>query len=165
MKLLLRTPFEKYTAKLLLMNRASSVAEHFPTNSLNCLRLSPRNTTYPPGIPTSSCIIRWAHTDIKVPDFSEYRRPSCRCSNVESKKSVDERRAFSYFMTAACWAGALYSTKAIMWHFVTYMAASGDVLAMAKIEIKLSEIPEGSNITYKWRGNTPWYLVNLGSLR
>lgn len=32
------------------------------------------------------------------------------------------------------------------------MSASADVLALAKIEIKLNEIPEGKNVTFKWRG-------------
>lgn len=32
------------------------------------------------------------------------------------------------------------------------MSASADVLAMAKIEIKLSDIPEGKSVTFKWRG-------------
>ncbi|NXR86970.1 UCRI protein, partial [Hypocryptadius cinnamomeus] len=27
-----------------------------------------------------------------------------------------------------------------------------DVLALSKIEIKLSDIPEGKNMTFKWRG-------------
>lgn len=32
------------------------------------------------------------------------------------------------------------------------MSASADVLALAKIEIKLSDIPEGKSMTFKWRG-------------
>lgn len=32
------------------------------------------------------------------------------------------------------------------------MAASADVLALAKIEVKLSDIPEGKSVTFKWRG-------------
>lgn len=32
------------------------------------------------------------------------------------------------------------------------MSASADVLALAKIEIKLADIPEGKNATFKWRG-------------
>ena len=32
------------------------------------------------------------------------------------------------------------------------MAASADVLALAKIEIKLSDIAEGKSVTFKWRG-------------
>lgn len=32
------------------------------------------------------------------------------------------------------------------------MSASADVLALAKIEVKLSDIPEGKSVTFKWRG-------------
>ena len=32
------------------------------------------------------------------------------------------------------------------------MSASADVLALAKIEVKLNDIPEGKNVTFKWRG-------------
>lgn len=32
------------------------------------------------------------------------------------------------------------------------MSATADVLALAKIEIKLADIPEGKNVTFKWRG-------------
>nr|CAI5826763.1 unnamed protein product [Callosobruchus analis] len=36
--------------------------------------------------------------------------------------------------------------------FVLNMAASADVLAMAKIEVNLLEIPEGKSVSFKWRG-------------
>jgi len=32
------------------------------------------------------------------------------------------------------------------------MAASADVLALAKVEVELSSIPEGKNVIIKWRG-------------
>jgi ubiquinol-cytochrome c reductase iron-sulfur subunit len=32
------------------------------------------------------------------------------------------------------------------------MAASADVLAMAKVEVDLAQIPEGKNVIIKWRG-------------
>lgn len=57
------------------------------------------------------------------------------------------------------------------------MSASADVLALAKIEINLDEIPEGKNVTFKWRGK-PLFVrhrtaeevdkeaaVDVGSLR
>ena len=36
-------------------------------------------------------------------------------------------------------------------HLLHYYSIQ-DVLAMAKIEIKLADIPEGKNMTFKWRG-------------
>lgn len=48
-------------------------------------------------------------------------------------------------------AGA-YAAKTVVSEFVASLSASADVLAMAKLEIKLEEIPEGKNMTFKWRG-------------
>ncbi|KAG7107571.1 Cytochrome b-c1 complex subunit Rieske like protein [Verticillium longisporum] len=36
--------------------------------------------------------------------------------------------------------------------FLVNMSASADVLAMAKVEVDLSAIPEGKNVVIKWRG-------------
>ena len=38
-----------------------------------------------------------------------------------------------------------------MTQFISSMSASADVLAMAKIEINLADIPEGKNAVFKWR--------------
>lgn len=47
---------------------------------------------------------------------------------------------------------AAYGAKSVVTHFISSMSASADVLALAKIEIKLADIPEGKSITFKWRG-------------
>jgi ubiquinol-cytochrome c reductase iron-sulfur subunit len=47
---------------------------------------------------------------------------------------------------------AAYSAKAVVSQFISSMSASADVLALAKIEIKLNDIPEGKSVTFKWRG-------------
>ena len=44
-----------------------------------------------------------------------------------------------------------YGAKAIVRDIVSNLAPSADVLALAKIEVKLSDIPEGKNVTVKWR--------------
>lgn len=46
----------------------------------------------------------------------------------------------------------IYSAKTVVTQFVSSMSASADVLALAKIEIKLDDIPEGKSLTFKWRG-------------
>ena len=48
-------------------------------------------------------------------------------------------------------AGA-YTAKSLVNTFVSSMSPSADVLALAKIEINLSDIPEGKNMVFKWRG-------------
>jgi ubiquinol-cytochrome c reductase iron-sulfur subunit len=120
---------------------------------------------------------RYAHTDIKYPDFSEYRHSSTLDPNQPSSQSAVDRRAYSYMLVGAGGVATAYVAKTLVTEFVSTMSASADVLAMAKIEIKLSEIPEGKNMTFKWRGK-PLFVrhrtqaeiddvtaVDVGSLR
>lgn len=55
-------------------------------------------------------------------------------------------------VTAVTTVSVAYAAKNVVTQFISTMSASADVLAMAKIEIKLSDIPEGKNMTFKWRG-------------
>lgn len=102
------------------------------------------------GVPVSTQV-RLAHTDIRVPDFSDYRRDSTK-RPASASKSADDRRAFTYLLVGGGAVASAYSAKAVVTQFVTSMSASADVLALAKIEIKLAEIPEGKSVTFKWRG-------------
>ncbi|XP_058485426.1 cytochrome b-c1 complex subunit Rieske, mitochondrial [Solea solea] len=96
--------------------------------------------------------VRFAHTDIKIPDFSDYRRLDVVDPKKSSQESSETRRAFSYLATGATVVVGVYSAKALVTQFISTMSASADVLALSKIEIKLGEIPEGKNMTFKWRG-------------
>ena len=42
--------------------------------------------------------------------------------------------------------------KSTVAEFLGTMAASADVLALAKVEVELASIPEGKNVIIKWRG-------------
>uniref|UniRef100_T1J524 Cytochrome b-c1 complex subunit Rieske, mitochondrial n=1 Tax=Strigamia maritima TaxID=126957 RepID=T1J524_STRMM len=96
--------------------------------------------------------IRLAHTDIKVPDFTAYRKEASKDPRKPARETIDTRQTFSYLVAAAGCVGGAYAAKGVVTMFVSSMAASADVLALAKIEIKLAEIPEGKNMTIKWRG-------------
>ncbi|XP_072527314.1 cytochrome b-c1 complex subunit Rieske, mitochondrial [Salminus brasiliensis] len=96
--------------------------------------------------------VRFAHTDIKIPDFSDYRRNDVLDPAKSSKDSSDSRKAFSYLITGTTAVMGVYAAKTVVVQFVTSMSASADVLAMSKIEVKLGNIPEGKNVTFKWRG-------------
>lgn len=143
--------------------------------------------------------VRFAHTDIQIPDFSDYRRKSVERPAAKNV-SGEERKTFTYLMVggkcfmsfvsfwqkprsilsvkslAASAVGA-YGSKVMVYDFISSMSASADVLALAKIEIKLSDIPEGKSMTFKWRGK-PLFVrhrtaseiaaeeaVNVGELR
>lgn len=109
------------------------------------------NVTLATG-PAVSFQIRWAHTDITVPDWSNYRRPATKSPTSQAKDSDESRKSFTYLLSGTTAVAAAYSAKALVTQFIGSMSASADVLALAKIEIKLGEIPEGKNVTFKWRG-------------
>lgn len=71
---------------------------------------------------------------------------------VRSSDSEDSRKNFTYLLAGGLGASSVYGAKSIVTHFVSSMSASADVLALAKIEIKLADIPEGKSVTFKWRG-------------
>jgi len=104
------------------------------------------------GINTTSTV-RCAHTDVRIPDFTDYRRNSTKDPTSRNRDSAAGRQSFSYLITGvATGITGAYCAKTIVTDLVMSMSASADVLALAKIEIKLGDIPEGKNVTFKWRG-------------
>ncbi|KAF9817435.1 hypothetical protein IEO21_03392 [Rhodonia placenta] len=82
-----------------------------------------------------------AQIEPQVPDFSHYEA-----------KSDATNRGVSYFMIGSLGLLSASVAKSTVTEFLTTMAASADVLAMAKVEIELGTIPEGKNVIIKWRG-------------
>jgi len=101
----------------------------------------------------STASVRCAHTDVRVPDFSDYRRNATKEPTSRNKESLPARQSFTYLISgAAAGLTGAYCAKTIVTDLVMSMSASADVLALAKIEIKLGDIPEGKNACFKWRG-------------
>jgi len=96
--------------------------------------------------------IRMAHTDLRVPDFSTYRLKSRQDPAKKSAESEVGAKTGSYLVMGAGALGSTYAAKAVVTQFVMSLSASADVLALAKIEVKLGDIPEGKNAAFKWRG-------------
>lgn len=101
---------------------------------------------------TTATQVRFAHTDIRTPDFSDYRRDAVKRPSARSSETAESRKSFTYLLVGGAAVASAYSAKMLVHQFVGSMAASADVLALAKIEIKLDEIPEGKSVTFKWRG-------------
>ncbi|XP_032876286.1 LOW QUALITY PROTEIN: cytochrome b-c1 complex subunit Rieske, mitochondrial-like [Amblyraja radiata] len=101
---------------------------------------------------TLSSRVRYAHSDIRVPDFSDYRRQDVQDSKTSSQGSSDTRKGFSYLLTGTTAVMGAYAAKSVITQFITSMSVSADVLALSKIEVKLGDIPEGKNMTFNWRG-------------
>ena len=93
---------------------------------------------------------RYAHTDLKVPNFEEYRYNS----NKDANKNSDDlgRRTAAYGILGGGGMLTVHGVKNTVTQLVGSMGASADVLALAKIEVSLSDIPEGKNAIFKWQG-------------
>jgi ubiquinol-cytochrome c reductase iron-sulfur subunit len=76
-----------------------------------------------------------------VPDFSGYKA-----------KDESTNRATSYLMIGAMGVLSASVAKSSVTGFLETMAASADVLALAKVEVEMSSVAEGSNVIIKWRG-------------
>ncbi|MCU0888243.1 MAG: ubiquinol-cytochrome c reductase iron-sulfur subunit [Rubritepida sp.] len=63
------------------------------------------------------------------------------------------------FLKLTTTAFAVVGVGAIAWPFVSYMAPSRDVLALASTEVDLSPIAEGQSVTVMWRGK-PVFVRN-----
>ncbi|NXC39195.1 UCRI protein, partial [Penelope pileata] len=96
--------------------------------------------------------VRFVHNDVTIPDFSAYRRQDVLDATTSSQTSSEARKGFSYLVTATTCVAAAYAAKSAVTQFISSLSASADVLALSKIEIKLSDIPEGKNMAFKWRG-------------
>merc|ERR1712142_948298 len=69
-----------------------------------------------------------------------------------NRDTAESRATFSYVLGGSLGVVGVYAAKTVVTQFITSMSASADVLALSKIEIKLGDIPEGKNMTFKWRG-------------
>ncbi|KAI7865675.1 Rieske Fe-S protein [Spinellus fusiger] len=87
-------------------------------------------------------LLRRNHTT-SVPDFSKYKK-----NNTGGETS----RAFTYMMVGTTGVLTAAGAQATVSDFLANMSASADVLALAKAEVDLASIPEGKNVTIKWRG-------------
>lgn len=96
---------------------------------------------------------RLAHTDVSIPDFSSYRRPSNKDLSRRSAESTDDRRAFTYIVTAGVGVGGAVAAKHMVQGLLNMLSPARDCLALSKIEVNIGNIPEGKNVTVKWRGN------------
>ncbi|KAJ2963714.1 hypothetical protein NQZ79_g1209 [Umbelopsis isabellina] len=82
------------------------------------------------------------HSTTNIPDFSKYKKTG----------DYESSRAFTYFMVGTTGFLTAAGAKATVTDFLANMSASADVLALAKVEVDLASIPEGKNVTIKWRG-------------
>lgn len=86
---------------------------------------------------TSSSLAKYDH-----PDYTSYL----------NNRSQQKSRNFTYFMVGSMGLLSTVGAKSTVETFLSSLSASADVLAMAKVEVKLGAIPEGKNVIVKWQG-------------
>jgi len=111
---------------------------------LTSKRFSPTNVAVLPAV---TAIRTNSTRTTQIPDFSHYKKQG----------DIDTSRTFSYIMVGTMGFVTAAGAKALVSDFVSSLAASADVLAMAKVEVDLSAIPEGSNLTISWRGKPVFF--------
>lgn len=97
--------------------------------------------------PTVNYQPRLLHTSARVQDAPEV--PSFQSYETSSPSG---NRALSYFMVGSLGVLSASIAKSSVTEFLGTMSASADVLALAKVEVELANIPEGKNVIIKWRG-------------
>ncbi|KAI8613416.1 Rieske [2Fe-2S] iron-sulfur domain-containing protein [Chytriomyces sp. MP71] len=83
--------------------------------------------------------------DSTAPPANKYLKNSANYSDAGS-------RNLAYGLIGAFGVVQAVAVKNIAVDLVSSLAASADVLALAKIEVNQADIPEGKNVVLKWRG-------------
>ncbi|KAG7558223.1 hypothetical protein FFLO_02876 [Filobasidium floriforme] len=110
------------------------------SGSMHVSRAVPRSTgIYQPRYFSTSA--RSLRETTSIPDFTPYLA-----------KSPNTNRSLQYFMVGSMGLLAASGAKSTVSDILSNMAASADVLALAKVEVEMSAIPEGKNLIVKWRG-------------
>jgi ubiquinol-cytochrome c reductase iron-sulfur subunit len=58
------------------------------------------NVTVTSGVRSAS-FVRYAHTDIRIPDFSDYRRAEVKDSKARNRDSAPARNSFTYMIVGS----------------------------------------------------------------
>ncbi|XP_059045817.1 cytochrome b-c1 complex subunit Rieske, mitochondrial-like [Achroia grisella] len=92
------------------------------------------------------------HRDIEFPNFDPYRKDDYIDVRKTSWGSGDTKPGYTYVVGFFGFLCGTYAVKSEVVHFISYMAASADVLALASIEVDISKVAPGTCVSYKWRG-------------
>jgi len=96
--------------------------------------------------------VRFAHTDLKVPDFTAHRKDDTKDPTVNSKDTDLPKKLPNYMVIMGLSVPAVYAAKSIVRTLIGHWDKAADVLALSTIEVKLDTIPEGKSMTFMWRG-------------
>ncbi|KND01490.1 cytochrome b-c1 complex subunit Rieske, mitochondrial, variant [Spizellomyces punctatus DAOM BR117] len=89
-----------------------------------------------------------------APDDDVIRPPQDQAKYIEPKYYYDEiaARNTRYLLVASFSVLGAVAAKNIVTDYMENLAASADVLALAKVELDMGSVPEAKNVVVKWRG-------------
>ncbi|XP_037299940.1 ubiquinol-cytochrome c reductase iron-sulfur subunit-like [Manduca sexta] len=99
------------------------------------------------------------HRDLEYPNFDKYRKEQFKDVRKTDWGEGDKKPGHVYvvgFFGLLC---GSYALKSQAIHYLTFMGAAADIIAMATIEVDLTKIPPGACLSYKWRGK-PLFVKN-----
>ncbi|KAF9804802.1 hypothetical protein SFRURICE_007705 [Spodoptera frugiperda] len=128
------------------------------------LNLCPGTLRVPFG-PTMWTQIRFSkgyprlHRDIDFPNFDAYRKTDYKDVRTTSWGAGDDKPGYIYVLGLFGLLAGAYGTKAHLIHYVAFMDAPADVIALASIEVDISKVLPGTCLAIKWRGK-PLFIRN-----
>jgi len=93
------------------------------------------------------------HTDMEVPDFSDYRKSATSDPNRDSTEAKTGSLNFQYALTGLTIGGSGYIIINSVLAALNFLAPDRQTLsALGNVEVKIGDIPEGKNLVFKWQG-------------
>ncbi|XP_068619175.1 cytochrome b-c1 complex subunit Rieske, mitochondrial-like [Battus philenor] len=92
------------------------------------------------------------HRDVKFPNFDEDRKNRFKDVKKTQWHVGDKKIGVTYVLGFFGLVGGVYGVKADLLHYIYFMAAPADVIALASIELDISKVVPGQCLSVKWRG-------------
>lgn len=99
------------------------------------------------------------HRDLEFPNFDAYRKTEYKDVHKTTWGAGDGKPGFMYVVCLFGMLAGAYGTKAHLIHYVAFMDAPADVIALAQIEVDISKVLPGTCLSVKWRGK-PLFIKN-----
>lgn len=91
------------------------------------------------------------HYDVPKPDYDHVRKANWQAATDKDQRQVDQQLP-TYILTGLMGGLVIYMAKYAAIGLVKYLGPARDLMAAAAIEIDLTQVPEGKNVTVEWRG-------------
>lgn len=92
------------------------------------------------------------HYQLQMGNFNDYRHKQSHDPTYDAREDLEGKKAFSYMFIGTGLAASGYTVKAIATSVASYLMPAADVVAAGITEVSKDAIPEGSSLTFKWRG-------------